>query len=106
MSTSPSSRSCRTRSPLRPSITRVAVRASRSEGREGFFWLSGVSKPRLDLGRMHWLLVALTLLTLSCASRTSDLDYCVELCEGRGATLESVAWIDGEVSCFCRLPEE
>ncbi len=80
------------------------MRASRSEGREGFFWLSGVSKPRL--GRMHWLLVALTLLTLSCASRTPSVDYCVEFCEGRGATLESVAWIDGEISCFCRFPEE
>ncbi len=50
--------------------------------------------------------VAFTLLTLSCGSRTQSVDYCVEFCAGRGATLESVAWIDGEISCFCRFPEE
>ncbi len=50
--------------------------------------------------------VALTLLTLSCGSRTPSVGYCVEFCEGMGATLESVAWIGGELNCICQFPEE
>ena len=50
--------------------------------------------------------VALTLLTLSCGSRTPSVGYCVEFCEEMGATLESVAWIGGELNCICQFPEE
>ena len=50
--------------------------------------------------------VALTPLTLSCGSRTPSVGYCVEFCEGMGATLESVAWTGGELNCICQFLEE